>query len=113
MNTVVDGVPGKAREGLPMSINSYCVQTPGLSCGPQEINSRADKKPTLWAVSSEPLLGPDMKDTGSVNLMNPYRIANEDGSAIGGTVTLADVEVLRRSPCRLVWSLEVEHVSPG
>jgi len=31
--------------------------TPGLSCGPQETNSGTAKKPTLWAVSSEPLLG--------------------------------------------------------
>ena len=28
----------------------------GLSGSPQETDARADKKPTLWAVSSEPLL---------------------------------------------------------
>ena len=31
-------------------------RTEGLSCGPQGINSGTARKPTLWAVSSEPLL---------------------------------------------------------
>jgi hypothetical protein len=32
------------------------IATLGLSCGPQETNAEADKKPPLWAVSSEPVI---------------------------------------------------------
>jgi hypothetical protein len=37
-------------------------RTLSLSGGPQETNAEADKKPPLWAVSSEPLLG-DVHDS--------------------------------------------------
>jgi hypothetical protein len=39
-----------------LNFHDLFALTPGLTCSPEETNSEADKKPTLWAVSSEPLL---------------------------------------------------------